>query len=358
MNIKYKVLAASLVVVFAFPVVASAQTMSATQLLAEIQTLTTQLQALQQKVMAPHGGSTMSDPSPMWCHDFITNLAVGNGGSEVTALQSALQKNGEEVSITGTFDGKTASAVTDFQQKYASAILTPNGLQSGTGYVGKSTRAQLNSLFGCSNSSLTSPTSISAPIPTMTNQSSGMMSSTMSSTDISIPPIIQRITVTGTGLGKVNGRAKSISDWLGALNFRAGTGWVAINKVTVTLNGSMVTVGSSTFLDTVQLLDQNDNSVVTADGATVSVNVPAGTVTWTFPSGASGFTIPQYESYSFTLNVNSTSVPPEQGVAETLTAQVLNASDVQYSTASQTGLALPPSEVPVTINSVAYAVGS
>jgi hypothetical protein len=175
---------------------------------------------------------------------------------------------------------------------------------------------------------------------------------------ITVYPVIQPITVTGTGLGQVSGRAKQISDWLGALNVRAGTGWVAINKVTVTLGGSMVTVGSSTFLNAVQLLDQNDNSVVTADGATASVNVPAGTVTWTFPSGASGFVIPQYESYSFTLSVNSTSVPPEQGVAETLTAQVVNASDVQYSTASQTGLALPPSEVPITINSVAYALGS
>ena len=62
------------------------------------------------------------------------------------------------MSVTGAFDDQTASAVTGFQQKYASQILTPSGLTNGTGYVGKATRTKLNSLFGCGV--------ISAPLPT------------------------------------------------------------------------------------------------------------------------------------------------------------------------------------------------
>lgn len=92
--------------------------------------------------------SSVSTPEP-GCYSFNTNLSIGMSGSGVTALQTALQKDGESVKITGTFDDQTASAVSGFQQKYASQILTPNGLQYGTGYAGKSTRSELNSLFGC-----------------------------------------------------------------------------------------------------------------------------------------------------------------------------------------------------------------
>jgi peptidoglycan hydrolase-like protein with peptidoglycan-binding domain len=93
-----------------------------------------------------------------FCYNFSTNLRIGNSGSAVTALQTALQKDGESVVVNGTFDDQTASAVTGFQQKYASDILTPNGLQYGTGYAGPSTRAKLNSLYGCS--SQTTPSSM------------------------------------------------------------------------------------------------------------------------------------------------------------------------------------------------------
>ena len=74
---------------------------------------------------------------------------MGQNGSAVIALQTALQKDGESVSITSTFDEQTASAVTGFQEKYISDILTPVGLNHGTGYVGVSTRARLNKLYSC-----------------------------------------------------------------------------------------------------------------------------------------------------------------------------------------------------------------
>ena len=70
-------------------------------------------------------------------------------GPGVTALQTALQKDGESVTVNGTFDDQTAAAVTGFQEKYASQILAPYGLSNGTGYVGSATRAKLNSIYGC-----------------------------------------------------------------------------------------------------------------------------------------------------------------------------------------------------------------
>ncbi|KKW22643.1 MAG: hypothetical protein UY66_C0035G0002 [Parcubacteria group bacterium GW2011_GWC1_51_35] len=37
----------------------------------------------------------------------------------------------------------------DLSEQYRSEILVPNGLARGTGFVGVSTRAKLNALFGC-----------------------------------------------------------------------------------------------------------------------------------------------------------------------------------------------------------------
>jgi hypothetical protein len=82
----------------------------------------------------------------------------------VTELQTALQKDGESVTVSGTFDDRTASAVTAFQEKYQSQILAPYGLTYGTGYAGKSTRAELNSLFGCSGSNPVTPPIVVNPI--------------------------------------------------------------------------------------------------------------------------------------------------------------------------------------------------
>ncbi len=41
-----------------------------------------------------------------------------------------------------------AQAVIRFQEKYASEILAPLGLQKGTGYVGYATRTKVNQILG------------------------------------------------------------------------------------------------------------------------------------------------------------------------------------------------------------------
>ncbi len=152
----------SLIGMLALPSISSAQTLSTSQLQAQIQSLLVILQSLQQQLAARQGSVAQ------WCYTFNANLKIGASGSGVTALQTALQKENLTVSITGNYDDQTASAVSGFQEKYASTILAPNGLQYGTGYAGVSTRAKLNSLYGCGNTTvpvMPAPTPI---IPTTT----------------------------------------------------------------------------------------------------------------------------------------------------------------------------------------------
>ncbi len=131
---------------------------------AQITKLQAQIVALQQQLQQ------MQATTAVWCHDFNTNLRIGDFGDEVMALNEALVKEGftfeSKVTIGGqrSFDEETASVVVGFQEKYASEILTPLGLKHGTGYVGKATREKLNKLYGCSI--YPSPTPTILPTPT------------------------------------------------------------------------------------------------------------------------------------------------------------------------------------------------
>lgn len=149
-----------LTVVFLLPVFVSATTVSELQAL--INSLKAQLQQLESQLSQATQGTTA------WCHDFNTNLKMGDGGDEVSNLYSALFKNGlvEERSsnFTNNFDEYVASAVSGFQEKYREEILTPVGLKHGTGFVGKLTRAKLNKLYGCGGSAIPNPTPTPKPI--------------------------------------------------------------------------------------------------------------------------------------------------------------------------------------------------
>lgn len=98
-------------------------------------------------------GVASAQTAEPFCHDFKTQLKIGSTGPGVTALQTALQLDGEfstTVRVTDHFGPRTLVAVRAFQEKYASEILTPSGLTRGTGVVGGVTRAKLNALYGCS----------------------------------------------------------------------------------------------------------------------------------------------------------------------------------------------------------------
>jgi len=153
MSYKKIILLVSFLIVFGFlfnfntPV---AEAMTTMEIQALIQQLQSQIAQLQPQLAEVTGGEKV------WCHDFNRNLKYGNAGEEVRALQTALQKEGfYKRTITGDFDEYTASAVVGFQEKYKEDVLVPWGLEHGTDYVGPTTRAKLNKLYGCSKPSIT-----------------------------------------------------------------------------------------------------------------------------------------------------------------------------------------------------------
>ena len=105
-------------------------------------------------LMAPVAVNAQTSPLPtdQYCYTFTTNLGEGRSLSQADAdaLRIALTNAGvwNDSDIT-TYNDAVASAVSGFQEKYAAQILTPNGLSYGTGFVGASTRNELNSLSGC-----------------------------------------------------------------------------------------------------------------------------------------------------------------------------------------------------------------
>ena len=154
----------------AMPPAAQAQT--AAELQAQIQALLAQIAALQAQLSGATGGGGIAGIPAGFT--FTSNLSQGSSGVDVTHLQHLLNSNpatrvaasgaGSPGSETQFFGPLTAAAVSAFQNLYASAILTPLGLTSGTGFFGAGSRAKANMLI----SSAPSPTPPPGPTPTPT----------------------------------------------------------------------------------------------------------------------------------------------------------------------------------------------
>ncbi|HEY4506457.1 MAG TPA: peptidoglycan-binding protein [Candidatus Paceibacterota bacterium] len=122
----------------------SPQTITIAELMAQIAALQVKIQALK------GSGSGLAVAA------FVRNLSMGMTGEDVRQLQVKLNANvatrvsdtgpGSPGNETNLFGAKTKAAVIRFQNLYANEILKPNGLASGTGFVGPSTRAKLNSM--------------------------------------------------------------------------------------------------------------------------------------------------------------------------------------------------------------------
>ncbi|MDO8524122.1 MAG: carboxypeptidase regulatory-like domain-containing protein [bacterium] len=119
----------------------------------ELQAEIVRITALINQLIAMIGtaGNSGIQPPGLLISRITKVLKAAMSNDEVRILQTWLAKDPTiypEGKITGYFGALTKKAVIKFQEKYASEILTPNGLIKGTGLVGASTRAKLNSLFG------------------------------------------------------------------------------------------------------------------------------------------------------------------------------------------------------------------
>ncbi len=136
--------------------VSPAQAATNEELTAQINGLLAMIASLQAQLnSAPATGGSAGASAG---YNFTRSLKQGDRGDDVKALQKALNSDSAtQVSVSGagspgnettSFGPATKAAVIKFQNKYASEILTPVGLSAGTGFVGASTRAKLNSLGG------------------------------------------------------------------------------------------------------------------------------------------------------------------------------------------------------------------
>ncbi|HHE67625.1 MAG TPA: peptidoglycan-binding protein, partial [Candidatus Parcubacteria bacterium] len=83
--------------------------------------------------------------------EITRELRYGDKGDQVYLLQTWLAKDPQiypEKMISGWFGYLTQKAVIRFQEKYKKEILTPQGLEKGTGIVDAFTRKKLNELYG------------------------------------------------------------------------------------------------------------------------------------------------------------------------------------------------------------------
>ncbi len=156
----------ALVIVLILPVTAKAATTAEIQ--AQINAIMAQIQALQQQLaqLQAQQGTAVA-----WCHTFNTNLRIGDTGVDVRELAQAFVKEGITTNdrVHALLDEEASSWVVEFQQKYAKEILTPYGLKYGTGFVGKTTRAKLNKLYGCGDN-VTPPPFVCAQVACASNQ--------------------------------------------------------------------------------------------------------------------------------------------------------------------------------------------
>ena len=116
-----------------------------------IQQLLEKIAALKQEI-AKLQSQKGNPENQNFCSQLNKDLRLGmSNDSDVKCLQEFLKNQGVDIYpegfVTGNFGSLTTAAVTRFQEKYASSILTPVGLLHGTGYVGEQTRIKINQIL-------------------------------------------------------------------------------------------------------------------------------------------------------------------------------------------------------------------
>ena len=123
----------------------------------------------QQGSSSSQGVPVSSGTSAGCSYTFTRNLTLGSSGADVKKLQEFLNSDsstlvavsgvGSKGQETNYFGPATKRAVAKFQNKYASEVLAPYGLTSGTGYFGPSTKSKANKVCSAQTNAAVSSTS-------------------------------------------------------------------------------------------------------------------------------------------------------------------------------------------------------
>ena len=148
-----KIFAGATLLTFMLTIAGPVGALTIEELQAQIAALQAQLLAYQDQLTSLQGGTTTGGTAYQGIPDgftFTKTIKTGSYDQEVVYLKAVLDVEvPDHAAWTGSqyYGPKTKAAVIVFQEKYATDVLAPWGLTSGTGFVGSTTRAKLNELL-------------------------------------------------------------------------------------------------------------------------------------------------------------------------------------------------------------------
>ncbi len=242
---KVVALAMGLALAFSAVFVTTARAATNEELQAQISNLLAMIATLQAQL----GGSNNNGGSNGSCTpmQFTLSHKKGDNGGEVMNIQKFLNMDSAtQVASTGAgspgnetsyFGPATKAAVIKFQNKYASEVLAPVGLATGTGYWGSSSRAKANAMeiARCASSN--------------NNNNNNNNSNNGTGTDLTVSAAAQP----GNGLAVESAANLPFTKF----TLTAGASDMTFDSVTVELTG----LADKAAFSSVALLDENGNQV-------------------------------------------------------------------------------------------------
>ncbi len=283
MNKLKKIISIVTITAFAFSLVGPVNALTAEELQVQITALMAQLATLQTELAVLQGG-TGTTVTGCTITSFDRALKVGMTGDDVKCLQIVLNSDsativassgvGSSGNETSYFGPLTKTAAIKFQEKYASEILESWGLTAGTGYIGSTTRAKLNTI-------LSSGTVVTPDVPVVTAAGLTVALSALT-------PATGVIITSGDASPYIGQALTPFT----TVNFSAGSEGSV--KVT-TLKFKRIGISADANFDNVYLYE---GSVKLLEGGTISSTYI------TFNDATGIFTVPAGQTKSITLKAN------------------------------------------------------